>query len=270
VPDTGKTFDTKGQLIEWAANHFNGIVDTDASGNPQGIYGRLTVYGKLWASDSRQISAQVDDYMVSQLGGRSGVVVVEGQEYCLKDNGCTSGSEKTPMVYSAPPPTTGKCDPTKNFCLNGESWKKELPATFAPIYRTIGSNAEETGIGFSISHHFCWKAGFIPWSCVAKSGDDTMALDSAYNFGTGMASGVIEQRGRANNVDSIDLRLWSLFISVKSSGVPGTTGTAEAEIGGVCARQFASSKKYPSGLTTNTAAGSADDSTCGALIPQIN
>lgn len=269
VPANGMVFNSEDDLITWAADNLNGVPTTDDSGR-RGIWGKLTVYGKLhYGDENANISQQVDDYMVAKLGGRSGVVIVNGQEYCLKENGCDSGSSLTSPgakvnVYSAPS-ATGRCDPTNQFCINGESWKKEIPASFFPIYRTIGSDVEETGSGFEITHHFCWKAGIIPWSCARQSGHDHLSLRNSYSFGTGMATGAISDGGAHDDVESIDVRLWSLFVSVKSNGVPGTTSTAEAEIGGVCAGESGNSPKFQTPIAISTSAGSVSDQVCQGI-----
>ena len=269
VADKGMNFPSREAAIDWAAANMNGIVETDETGRRIGAFGRLTVYGKLVYGDANtQTSVAVDDYMVAKLGGKSGVVIIDGQSYCLRENGCSENAVAD-VVYAVPKETS-PCN-GHGFCVEASSWKKELPVWFFPIYRTIGSDIEQTAGGFQVDHHFCWKLGVIPWSCTRKTGSNTMRLDNAYLFNTGgidetdpnIASGKIFQSGIRDNTDAIDLRMWSLFVSIKSDKpVPRAGGTAEAQLSGVCgAGESRSRTSTQDFLSTVTAAG--DSTGCG-------
>lgn len=191
----------------------------------------------------------------SKLGGKSGIVTIEGEQYCLKDAGCGSVNAKAndsdsflaerAISLAAPGGDTAKppedrstCNQENNFCLEMSSWRKAIPLDKFAIYRTIGSAVEQTKGGFQVSHHFCWKFGFIPWSCSKRSGNNNMRLDNTYRFSTRVASGSFTDSGQADNVEAIDIRMWSLFVTLKvkdgelKPGFP--QNTAEAELTGAC------------------------------------
>lgn len=224
---------------------------------------RSSTGGELVYGDANtETSDAIDDYMVAKLGGRSGVVIVDGQEYCLKENGCSSGLAKAShdaFLAAAPPRESYICS-QPGFCVKASSWRKAIPSFF-PIYRTIGSDIEQKAGGFQVSHHFCWKF-IIPWSCSRKSGANRTLLKNVYRFETEniienapvVGTGAVEQRAARNNVESIDIRMWSLFASLKSNGVPGSTSTAEAELKGVCGRGSATAASVLD-ANTKTSAG---------------
>lgn len=270
MPEEGMVFSSNAELIDWAETNMNGIAETDENGNRVGIFGKLTVYGKLVYGDANtETSEAIDDYMVAKLGGKSGVVIVDGQEYCLKENGCSSGLTKDSQsaflaVHAVRPKNVHICS-QPDFCVAASSWKKSVPASWFPLYRTIGSDIEQKAGGFQVSHHFCWK-WIIPWSCSRKTGANVMFLHNAYRFETGniienapnVGAGVIEQYAVRNNVESINIRMWSLFVSIRSNGVPGAASTAEAELKGVCG-DGSSTSTGAIPANTETAAGDVRD-----------
>ena len=69
--------------------------------------------------------------------------------------------------------------------------------------------------------------------------------------------GVAIDSGIAQNVEEIDLRQWSFFVSIKSTGAPKAGPTAEGSITGVCGAE--GSANGPNMVSTATSADLVTD-----------
>jgi hypothetical protein len=266
-PHDGMTFGSQAEAIAWAQANLNGTVEYDLFGNAVSVQGSLITYGKLFYSDaSTQSLTEVDDYIAYALGGTSGIVTIAGTPYCLRDDGCL-GAGMT-LKAAAPEETPACADSTTRFCIKSSSWKTAFPPILT-IYRSIGSEADQTEGGFRITHHFCWKA-FIPWSCSRKSGSNIMSLTNRYRialpaFDDPSSSdsratpplgtvGEDDESGEASNVESIKMKQWGLFAGIKSSRSgtlsPLLGDTAAATVTGVCGGEGSRDKNIEVGSLT--------------------
>lgn len=226
IPEVGMSFGSKHAAIEWAAANLNAHVERDLAGNAIDAYGTAYEIGRFFYVDEKNRElVEIDDIVATLLGGRRGIVTIAGVEYCLRDDGCEEG-----LALKAPPSVHRPCNSGKNFCIKSESFK-----TNALVYKSIGTKLEQREGGFSKERHFCWKARFIPWSCVRKKGQNRLELQNRYQFG---GSGQLLRFKSGTNTEKITQKEWSLFASIKvkddGSVVPGKPG-ADLIVEGVCA-----------------------------------
>jgi hypothetical protein len=250
VAQAGMVFDTQQSLIDWAIANLNAVPVVDsATGATVGVEGRLVQAGDLGYVDEQTLSlVPVDDYIAAKLGGRSGIVTVAGTQYCLRDDGCINGM----TLKAAPPKSSSACSGTR-YCINGDSFKTNLI-----IYRSVGSETDQGAGGYHESHHICWNP-FKLFRCTKKSGHNTLRVSNAYTFVSNLVVGSIPDSSQKNDSTSLKLKLWSFFVSIKSSdaGVtPGTISTAEADVSGVCGAE--SGTDNVSRLAASTATSTGD------------
>jgi|GEM_PF-3196589 len=264
--DRDLTFKSRRELFEWAIEYLNGQPVYDEQKKLVGVQGEITQYGTLTRVDERTREVQpVADPIEAILGGKTGYMSLEGENKCIDEVRC--GKEKKTELPTPPgvklasldfPPTLvshapgGRtaCNSANSYCIRGESWK-----TNWWFYRSIGAETQQKRGGYRVEHYFCWKWGFIPWSCSRKVGSNELFVDATY-FVQGLAGLVgFTQSRSCRNCESVKHKFWSIFVTVTLPGPSiGTACTAECEIKGVCGRH---SGFGPEGSAfTTTGAGS--------------
>lgn len=231
IQPTGMSFDSGQDAVKWAMDNLNALPFYNKQGKLLGVYGYLEHKGELnYPDEKRQAVWPVNDYVAAILGGQSGVMQVGSRGYCLNKDGCAPNV----TFKAAPPANATECATTdEDFCVRQESWKTNLLG----IYRSVGSELEQSKGGYRETDVFCWKWGFIPWVCSQKRGDNELQIHNLFKVPGGAAG----RRAEAKNVEEVSQRLWSLFVSVETSTEydslhPGDIATTrEGDVGGVCA-----------------------------------
>lgn len=239
-------------MSKWAADHLNAKLVYDDNQNIVGAVGLVIQLGDLFEVDGETESViPVEDPIAHILGGPDGYVTLKGKDYCVNPTRCKVDqrvhlttlladagldSALDVQIASHAPSSRTECNSANTYCIKGKSWD-----TNWWVYHSIGSKTSQERGGYRVTHHFCWKWGFIPWSCSKREGSNH--LESTAKFfgeppGTPSTVFVMERFRQCDNCESVKARLWSVFVSISSSGAPGTLCTAECELTGVCGIHF--------------------------------
>lgn len=250
VPTADKelTFKSRRELFDWAIRYLNARPVYDERKELVGVQGEITQYGALTRVDPRTQEVHYDvDPIGAILGGATGYLSLEGEKECIDAARC--GKEKKSELPAAPevkvasldfplvlashaPGGRTACNTSNSYCIRGESWK-----TNWWFYRSIGAETEQKRGGYRVEHYFCWKWGFIPWSCSRRVGSNELSVDATYFVqGIGGLAAFTQSRG-CSNCESVKHKFWSFFVTITLPGPSiGTACTAECELKGVCGR----------------------------------
>ncbi|MDB4984991.1 MAG: hypothetical protein JWN04_169 [Myxococcaceae bacterium] len=254
VPVHGQTFANVSAAVDWAVKTLNAKPVLNASGHKVDAILDLTEIDDIYYIDEHNNVVPVDDVISSLLGGQDGIVTVAGTHYCILDTGCVAS-----MTAKQPPAVDRKCDSSGKYCIKGTSFKKDWI-----FYKAIGTKLEQKEGGYHKWHKFCWKHGFIPWSCKHTSGSNKLSLTQQFqiDLGTG-AAGVSSRLTTGTNTTKISKRLWSIFASLEidSNGSLSDVNAGRSGFGspkGVCATGSGSDTKTGAAARTLSSKGSVD------------
>ncbi len=267
-------FDSKAAAAKWAAEHLNAELVYDDNRNVVGARGLVIQLGELFEADGKTESLiSVEDPIAHILGGPDGYVIFKGKKSCVNPAKCrvdqqgrlptllaSAGFDSILDVQIASHASASRtaCNAANTYCIKGKSWD-----TNWWVYHSIGSKTSQDKGGFRITHHFCWKWGFIPWVCSKKEGSNHLEVTAKFfgePFGSPNTVFVMDRFRQCNNCKSVKARLWSIFVSISSTGAPGTLCTVECELTGVCGIHFG---RGPEGnARTNTAKNDHINSVC--------
>lgn len=244
LPKHGPVFASNSDLLLWAAAHLNAQLVYNDLGEVIDATGSVTQAGRFfYVDDTTFATVEVEDVVEALLGGRSGIVTVAGQKYCLREDGCEAG-----MAPHAPPTEERRCNTDGTYCIKATSFKRNLI-----IYKSWGTKLEQKNGGYHEDWKFCWKL-FIPWACKKKSGQNELSLRSSYQLESSSAHGCGNQIDPQNprpectpwstqretskrNTEKIKLREFSFFLGASynlDNGSVEPGGSADMLVEGVC------------------------------------
>lgn len=267
-------FDSKVTAAKWAAEHLNAELIYDNNRNVVGARGLVIQFGELFEADGETESLTlVEDPIAHILGGPDGYIVFKGRKSCVNPAKCDVGQKGRlssllanadldsildVQIASHASASSTACNSANTYCIKGKSWD-----TNWWVYHSIGSKTSQDKGGYRVTRHFCWKWGFIPWVCSKKEGSNHLEVTAKYfgePFGRPNTVFVMDRFRQCDNCQSVKARLWSIFVSIGSSGAPGTLCTVECELTGVCGIHFG---RGPEGnARTNTAKNDHIDAIC--------
>jgi len=245
VPKAVRHFSSKRDVLQFARKELNAITVTDDATGEVGVQGAAQALGKGFYIHAGRL-VEVQDPIAAFLGGPWGYFMVGDEKICMDGEKCETVT---------PPGGGDPCSPNGQFCTNDYSFRTNLW-----FYRSIGSETEQLSGGYDVEHYLCFRWIF-PWICSRSTGWNELQLTSTF-FGTSLPPPeiprfVMARETAADNVEEVTVKLWSLFVSIKSTGLPGQPGpTFEATLTGVCGYHLSNG---PQGSTQSlTQAGSAN------------
>ncbi len=258
-------FESEVAMSKWAAEHLNAKLVYDEKENIVGASGFVIQLGELYEADRETESViPVEDPIAHVLGGPDGYVTFKGKNVCVNPAKCKVNQEGylpnlladaglgdavDVQIASHAPSSRTQCNSANTYCIEGNSWD-----TNWWIYNSIGSKTSQKKGGYRVTHEFCWKWGFIPWVCTKREGSNHLEATARF-FGEPLGSPntvfVMERFRQCDNCGSVKARLWSIFVSISSTGAPGTLCTVECELTGVCGTH---SGRGPEGSAATTTA----------------
>lgn len=223
VPKAVRQFASKHDVLQFAKKELNAIMVKDPATGAVGVQGAAQSLGKPYYIHAGRL-VEVEDPIAAFLGGPWGYFVIGDEKVCVDGEKCDKVT---------PPKGGDPCSPNGQFCTNDYSFRTNLF-----FYHSIGSETEQTRGGYDVEHYLCFK-WIIPWICSRSVGSNQLDLTSTF-FGTALPVPdiprfILARESHAINVEEVTNKLWSLFVTIKSTGLPGQPDpTFEAEISGVC------------------------------------
>jgi len=207
VRDTGPDFespeDAAGFILDTVLSMRLGdaAAVTGSEGVITSLSGGLTLSGPVFVPHENGTIETFDDKFALLLGGRAGLFTVDGEEVCVRDDGCRTDPQiETQQVR---PSNITRCD--AEFCTAKSSFQQSSFARFFG-YCSRGATTTQTAGGYQEDTHWCRKWGFIPWRCTTKRGTNRLTLEVAF---LGSPLGNRFRSGDRRDVESLTTKIWS-------------------------------------------------------------
>lgn len=226
IPQAPREFASFDAFIRYAMTAYNGTALYDRNHKLAGAAGVAVIRGRAVTVDAKMHRiVEQPDPILAQIGGATRTLKIAGRTYDLTrkvaDRRMLAARRRGGPVLLAQSSPPGEVDQ----CNRGACAKSTSFFTSALIYQAVGSETQQTSGGFQQSSYFCWKDGFIPWSCTKSSGSNTFFIANEYfDFAAPIQLG--QTTATANNVSSLTLEQWAV-------GVPGSLGVV-GNATGVC------------------------------------
>lgn len=109
-----------------------------------------------------------------------------------------------------------------SFCTRNSSFKHDYR-----FYSSRGSETEQRSGGYQVSHHLCFKWGFIPWVCSASTRFNSLHISDVYFIGSPPfpPAPTWYRRMSATNVNDLTEKIWVIgFVPSMVRDISGVCG----------------------------------------------
>lgn len=215
MPGNPRSFASHDELARFLATDLNAQPIYDAAGRVIGAEGYLVEIGDSYYLDAANNVQPITNPISAYIGGLAAKFSVAGVEYTVPSQ-------------AAPVPSHVKQCNTSGECLAESSWNTHW---VGHIYDSVGTDVRQTSGGYQERTNFCWKWGFIPWICTARSGSNVLYLEGTL-FSAGPVANKSIPLTAYPNTTRAKFGAWSVMFA--SAG--GSVSTSASQLVGACGR----------------------------------